>query len=406
LIDIRDDEVIDIWARRSEEAVVAEETRVRYRDIPHNALTKLIAAIKYPVEMRLLPHIVREWHRQGLPITLTDAQRIARLATRHDEVDVVLQMVRPETFGLYYDMEGLREISRGLAKRVASTSQREQGQKQLRPEDMLHMVPELLHCSVGTDANRLLKDPAVLGTQLWGFLARFNNDESFRTIKSVLEMCGLAERVLESLENYSFGLPLRSERPISENRRRDVAFDIKYQVVDFIPVLYALRQFVQIIFAPYKACLKAFQNADMSDIITQQTRTDLRRYLGSRTSIPLSTSPNSGDATATARRERNKLKWISLNRRLGSEIKRKVIKLPELSDWQWSLLKQYTITAPPSGTPAAILKSNSDSLELPLRAQAALGELEKRMQEWEHVLQKEGIPVKSEFKMKVVMYGP
>jgi hypothetical protein len=270
---------------------------------------------------------------------------------------------------------------------------------------MLRLVPELLHCAVGADANRLLKDPAVLGTQLWGFMARFNNDESFRTIKSVLEMCGLADRVSESIEKYNFGPSLRSEKPISENLQRDVAFDIKYQVLDFIPALYALRQFVQIISAPYKACLKAFQNADISDIETQQTITDLRRFLGSRISIPLSTSPNTGNATATARGERYRLKWISLNRRLGSEIKRNGIKLPELSDWQWSLLKQYTAPAPPSKTTAAILQSGSDSLQVPLRAQAALRELETRMQEWEHVLEKEGIPVKSEFKIKVVRYG-
>ena len=120
------DDVIDIWTQREKEKVLAEETRIKYYDIPHNALKNLIRAIKYPIEMRLLPHILREWHRQGFPTTLIDANRIARLATRHNEIDVVFQMIDPEVYGLYYDIEGIREVTRGMAKR-ASMAQGEGG---------------------------------------------------------------------------------------------------------------------------------------------------------------------------------------------------------------------------------------------------------------------------------------
>jgi hypothetical protein len=403
-IGIRHDGVIDIWTQRSEEALVAEKTRVRYFDIAHNALHKLIDAIKHPVEMRLLPHIVREWRRQSLPISLTNAQKIARFATLHDEVDVVLQMIRPEVYGLYYDMKGLREITRGLAKRAALLQHRE-GQKELVPEDMLHWVPELLHCSVGTDANRLLQDPAVLGTLLWGFIARFNNDETFRTSKSVMEMCGMAERVLASLNNKKSGSPLFLDETIPKNRRREFVFTIKYQVLDYIPVLYALRQFVEIILAPYRACLKALQNADMPDKNAQQSIIDLRQCLSSRISIPQSSAQNIGYDAAKRIRDGNKLKWISLNRRLGSEIKRNRVHLPALSSWQWSVLKRFTVPSTSPKTPEGIVRSSSDWLYLPLRTQATLEALEKCMEKWDNILETEGIPTQSEFKIITVKYG-
>jgi hypothetical protein len=403
-IDIRYDGVIDIWTQRSEEALVAENTRVRYFDIPHNALHKLIGAIKHPVEMRLLPHIVREWHRQSLPISLTDAQKIARFATLHDEVDVVLQMIRPEVYGLYYDMEGLREITRGLAKRAASLQHRE-GQKKLVPADMLHWVPELLHCSVGTDANRLLQDPAVLGTLLWSFVARFNNDETFRTSKSVMDMWGMAERVLTSLNCKKSGFSVLLDETVPENGRRELAFTIKYRALDYIPVLYALRQFVEIIFAPYRACLKALQNAEMSDKNAQQLIMDLRQYISSRIPIPQSSAQNIDYDAAKRIRDGNKLKWISLNRRLGSEIKRSRVSLPALTSWQWSVLKQFTVPATSPKATEGIVRSSSDSLYLPLRTQATLAELEKHMEVWDGILQSEGIPTLSDFKFVIVKYG-
>jgi len=118
IVETTGDDVIDVWTQREKEKVLAEETRIKYYDIPHDALKNLIRAIKFPVEMRLLPHIIREWHRQGLPTTLIDANRIARLATRHNEIDVVFQMINPEIYGLYYDIEGIREVTRGMAKRA------------------------------------------------------------------------------------------------------------------------------------------------------------------------------------------------------------------------------------------------------------------------------------------------
>src|SRR5579859_2980488 len=109
-VNVGNEGVIDVWTQKSQEKAEEQENRVVYHDIPHNALKKLIAAIRHPVEVRLLPHIIREWHRQSFPISLGDSQKIARLATKHNEVEVVLQMVQPDVYGLYYDIAGIREV--------------------------------------------------------------------------------------------------------------------------------------------------------------------------------------------------------------------------------------------------------------------------------------------------------
>src|SRR5208282_1332625 len=236
--------------------------RIKYYDIPHNALKNLIRAIKYPIEMRLLPHIIREWHRQGLPTTLIDANRIARLATRHNEIDVVFQMINPEVYGLYYDIEGIREVTRGMAKR-ASMAQGE-GEKKFSPEDILRRVPDLLNCSVGTDSKLILRDPAIMGTQLWGFVTRFNNDQTIRTPLFIAEICELTERVIQGLSDTDLNQTL-SNQSSSNEQHREYAFKVKAQVVDYVPVLYALRQVVEIISSPYRACLSALKSIDKPD---------------------------------------------------------------------------------------------------------------------------------------------
>ena len=393
------DDVIDVWAQRQrEERAASQKVKIQYHDIPHNALKKLIAAIKYPIEMRLLPHIIREWHRQSLPVTLIDANKIARLATRHNETEVVLQMTRPEVYGLYYDMEGIREITRGLAKRAAMVEETEE--KRFDPDDMLHAVPELLNCAVGTDAPKILTDPAVLGTQLWGFVARFNRDPSFRTQKNVFEICGLADRVVLSVRNYDFHSLFPSDISSVEDKRQH-AFALKYQTMDFLPLLYALRQFVDMMSSPYQHCRAVIDNIPDSNREFQQLKHDMAQFLRKRLStleIQANDSPSELEhAPATP-----ELKWLRLNSHLGKDIKKGLVRPETMEDWQWAILKQYTSMASEAETSNTSLPS---SFYLPITAQAALAKVEETLREWKKVVKDEKIPVRSEFKLQIEYYS-
>jgi len=405
-IEIGTGDVIDVWTQKqSEEQQIAQETVIRYHDIPNNTLKKLISAIKYPTEVRLLPHIIREWHRQTFPISIVDAQRIARLATRHDEIDVVLQMNRPEVYGLYYDMQGIREITRGLAKRAATVNQSEE--KRLTPDEMLHSVPALVNFAVGSDANRLLKDPAVLGTQLWGFIARFNRDPSFRNQRNTLEICGLAERVVDSIRDYDFN-SLFSSQDSSSADGRQIAFNMKYQSADFYPVLYALRQFIEIVLSPYRHChvaLEQLENTGESFPGMKQLKQGIAEVLNSRLST---TEAKVHSETETAGVERSsetpQLRWVRLNQRLGTAIREGDFKPKKMEDWQWALLKRHTAAAAEAGKAMPAIVSLPPSFFLPIISQGAVKKLEDALRSWRRTLKMEKIPVKSEFKMDIVQY--
>lgn len=405
VIDVEGGDIIDIWTQRAQEREAAERSQVRYHEISHDSLKDLIRAIKYPVEMRLLPHIIREWHRQGFPITMVDAERIARFATRHNEVDVVLQMIRPEVYGLYYDKVGIREVIRGMAKR-ASFMAAGDDRKQFTPEDMLRRAPEILRCSLGTDSSRMFRDPVVLGTQLWGFVSRFNNDEAFRSKQSLSTMCALTEMVVEAVSEDNLSTPPTGDQAISDERRRQFAFQIKAQVADYTPVLYALRQIIKIFQSPYRACLVAFQGIDMLEESTQKTRNALADFLDSRlqTLYKAPSFPNASHSPGRGRMDPVKLGWARMNHGLGSELRRGAIQLQSLTDWQWSLLTQYTN---PQSSGSGALKTphpNSTSHYLPVYAIGTLKVVERKMAEWRHILNKERISVKSEFNINIQEY--
>jgi hypothetical protein len=399
MVETTDHDVIDIWTQREKEKVLAEETRIKYYDIPHDALKNLIRAIKYPVEIRLLPHIIREWHRQGLPTTLIDASRIARLATRHNEIDVVFQMTNPEVYGLYYDIEGMREVTRGMAKRASMTQG--EGEEKFLPEDILRRLPDLLNCSVGTDSKLVLRDPAIMGTQLWGFVSRFNNDETFRTSLFLAEICALTERVIQCFSDTDLNQTL-SNQSSSNERHREYAFKVKAQVVDYVPVLYALRQVVKIITSPYRACVSAFQNIQNPDGKTKQVHGYLNSFINSRMSTLEMHPEQSSSSTKIDMNATRAGQWVLLNRDLGISIKQGKVHLPNLTDWQWYLLKQHTVPE----TAKSTIETKSKSYYLPIRAGAALEILERQMREWKKILKKDRIPVKSEFDMKVVEHWP
>lgn len=401
-INIGSEEVIDVWTQKSEEIEAEKANRVVYHDIPHNALKKLIAAIRYPTEMRLLPHVIREWHRQTFPISLVDCQKIARLASKHNEVDVVLQMVQPDVYGLYYDIQGIREITRGMAKRAAQVGDTE-GQSEFTPEDMLKRIPELVKCSVAADAKKIVTDPPVLGTQLWGFVARFNNDEGSRTMRSVMEMCGLAERTIENLAASDLGPSISSVTTLSAEDRRQLAFDLKYQLIDYIPLFDSLRQFLDIVCAPYRACLSALEGSNaINEEEAQPVLTDLRRFLQSRLSISGVRDDKPGEVQD--REKANQLKWTKLNENLGELIKLKKLHLAAWPDWESSFLRQNIAIA---GDRGDVANPTSEFIDfcLPLRAQAAVLRVERRLGEWKRILKQEKIPATSQLKIDFRKYG-
>lgn len=412
-INVSGNDVIDVRTQQSEEAEIAEKNKVLYHDIPHKSLTKFIAAIHHPLEMRLLPHIIREWHRQSFPITLANAQKIARLATEHNEVDVILQMTRPDVYGLYYNMHGIREITRAMAKRVSNPKKEngetddlvEKDRKPFKPEDMLHHIPELLNCAVGDDAKLLLNDPAVLGTQLWAFVERFNHDETYRTTKSIVEICGLAAKVSTSLVNNNFGPTIESIETTEGTEQS--TYTIKFETSDHIPVIYALLQFTEIIFAPYHACLAACNRADPSklDQHIQDVKTDVAKFIGSYFSSPStlyqSTDPESTEYQA---RKAQEARWIKLNWRVATELKKGRLHLLNLQDWEWDLLKLFTGPAA-EGPNASIDEAITEMYFAPIRGLAAMKELEQRVGQWRRYLMKKRVRSGSNLRLKVIEYG-
>ena len=388
-------DVIDIWTEREDERSLAEENRLTYYDLPHNSLQKLIRAIHHPVEIRLLPHVIREWHREGLPVSLIDANRIARIATQYNEVDVIFQMLNPRVYGLYYDIGGVREITRGMAKRASKTPNDDR--ENFAPEDMLKRVPQLLKCSVAADAKLIVRDPAVLGTQLWGFLARFNNDETVRTPKFVAEICALAEWAVRRLSVVDLHTSVSEERRLPPEEKLELPFKTKAKVEDYTPVLVALRQFVEIIRSPYRACALAFKGNNSSEESIRRTRAYLKEFLNSELStfnlLWKHSTPSGGS---------NIVKWATLNQGLATALKRGVIHVPNLTNWQWFLLKQYTGPAAKQNTTAM----NSESYCLPLRATAALNSLDEEIAIWKQRLNKRNISVHSDFGMKIESYSP
>jgi hypothetical protein len=93
----------------------------------------------------------------------------------------------------------------------------------------------------------------------------------------------------------------------------------------------------------------------------------------------------------------NKLKWTQLNRILGARIKSKELHLAGLPDWEWDILKQYTIVAADQGD-SAVSALEFAPFYLPLRAQWAALHMLRRLGEWQQLLKLEKISAKSQLR--------
>jgi hypothetical protein len=326
-------DVIDIFGQQEAKRREAEASKIDFHDVSYNMLNNLLNAIKNPIEMRLLPHIVREWHRRGFPITMNDAHKIAELSFKLNQSEVVLQMAQLDVYGICYDFEGIREVVRALALRSSSWA-RPKGQAKVEVEkpfttdDMLRSTPQLLQCAVGVDAKRALDDPVVLGTQFCALTQRFIDEPEFRTPKRALELCEYADWLVVLLE---LGKIVR-ETPNKTKTPWMLAYGVRQHIsttlYDYIPVHHALQQFIDIVMSPWYRCDKAYRPIDMTQ---PDNKSRLRQFVEQNETLK-------GNFDIPSRRN---LFWLINHQFLPKAVREHKIGPPDLHPWQWAILKQY-----------------------------------------------------------------
>jgi hypothetical protein len=333
MVDEPESDVIDIFgqqeAQRQEEEAIKKDF---FFDLSYNMLHNLLNAIVNPIEMRLLPHIIREWHRRGFPIRMNDAHKIAKLSFKLNQPEIVLQMAQLEVYGICYDLEGVREVVRALAlrsgfrPRIKGQAEVEE-QKPFTTNDMLRSTPLLLQCAVGADAKRALDDPVVLGTQFWALTRRFMDEPEYRTPKRALELCDYADWLVVLLEQGNIVM----ENPNQATHPWTVAYGIHQHIsmalYDYIPVYHALQQFVDIAMSPWYRCDKVYRPIDM----TQPDNKSRLRQLLDQNDAPKGKFDGPG---------RRNLFWLVNHQFLTQAIRDRKIAVSDLHPWQWAILKQ------------------------------------------------------------------
>jgi len=364
-----DDTIIDVFAKRDAQKEKVQTGVVHYEAVSKDALNKLIGSIKHPSELWLLPHILREWHRQKFPITLANAKRIAKLATKHNQVDVVLSMLNPQVFGLYFTMNGVLEVIRGMAKR-ASTLELQEGQQDFQPRKMLQYAPVLLSATASADVKRASGSAAVFGTILWGYVVRFRKDSNFRRSTSAADdILALAEETLTRLEDPLFGMPTLDDLRRNLNPE-DAGYNVKYEAYDWLPVMYAFRQLLEILQSPYKRCLETLDKSKASPELISELKK----------AVHLSSWVERGGP--------GKL-WKEFSGMLWEQVVEGKIKPNTfVESGQWEVFKACTNPVRQKGRP------------FPLRAAEGLKLIEKNINVWRTWLDDQGLRVISEFKLR------
>lgn len=395
-----------MWTLQERQAALEEKEYIRYFDIKKNTLGLLIRSIKWPEEMRLLPHVIREWHRRGLPVMQVDAARIARRATEFDEMEVVFQMMQPAVYGLYYDIYSIREITRGMARRASRSPAQEGDKEALTPEEMLNRIPEVLNCSFAKDSRQVLRDPAIVGTQLWAFVWRFNNDEQYRTADFLEATFMLADRFIK-LTLDSEVMATEMPVPVGEKERKDHIYAVKRQLLDYTPSINALRQLLAIIASPYQTILftpsktpTAAQlkrskreseqlnvvKAEFEDIfVNGQVRADSKHL------APIPTPEQVKQPRTLAASP--SMTWAQFNKAVVDALTTGQVRASGLNKWQRAIFQGYTA---PAGTMDLAM------YYLPLRLWHVLHVLEGKALLWSTLLKMNKVPVRSEFDPKIV----
>ena len=328
--DEADPEVIDIFTQKEAQRKEELETgKLDFHDVSYNMLHKLLESIKNPIEMQLLPHIIREWHRRGFPVTMHDAHKIAELSYKLQQPDVVIQMTQLEVYGICYDLEGIREVVRALARK-ASSRRLINAQSQDKPfttDDMLRSAPKVLQCAVGVDAKRALEDPVVLGTQFWALTRRFMEEPEYRTTKRALELCKYAEWLVALLERGSILI----ENSNSSSNPRIVAYGIHQHIglalYDYMPVRFALQQFLDIAISPWFRCDQIYRPIELTE---KDQKSRLRQFLDQAETLKELDGPS-----------RRNLFRVLNHQFIPQAVRDHKIAVSDLKPWQWAILKQY-----------------------------------------------------------------
>jgi hypothetical protein len=449
-----DEEVVDISTHSAvRQALDTEEKVVSANDAHMGAATALLKGIKYPIELRLLPHILREWRRQGLKVTQVNSLRLAHLASSLDDFEILFQLGNTDTFGIYYDLDAIREIVRGMAKRAiqdidesetleqistevtpevsneptsessnestaeSTTESDNELDKQkakdfdvkrysLTPMNFLYTIPRLLQFSAEVTPSDLFKDPFIAGTQLWVFMYRFLNNDKHHTFKGINELTEFAENLVEGMAGMQIGL--RRSRFETD---KDYALALRSNIIGYLPLYSALQRYSEIILMPYRACYSELKSVDVKNSNAIQTKVALEQFLEHQMFIPK--DPHTfkfGEVNRSAAE-----KWFDLNILLRRELRltNGTIKLDGLSNWQGALFRRFV--SPPKDSSSVLLEQKGKLTEgqgqsyqdycLPLYVQVAYGMLEKQMVEWRKIMGKYGQVIPKDWDLQPLNLG-
>jgi hypothetical protein len=434
-MDTAGQDVIDISTHSAARETVEREGRmVRPNDAHMGAMKALLEAIKHPEELRLLPHIVREWRRQGLKMTKVNTLRLVQLASSFDDLETIFYMGNPETFGIYLHLETVREIVRAMARRAiqnldesepakepaeeaaaeantdATTESSDKSSAKLNtkseriastPLKFLQAIPELLSFSMNVTPRDLFKDPFLAGTQLWVFMYRFLSDDKYRNVESVMDLTQFAENLVQGMSGMEIGPPRSSFQT-----DKDYALALRDQVVGYLPLLAALRRYSEIIQATYLACQTAFNSVEAKDSPIARTKMTLDLFLKNG----LFTTDDSEKFMCMEINMSAGNQWSQLNEGLRKELEVTdgTLRLCGLSDWQLALLERFVNGSGPSTQGRAVEPDSTPSVDynehyLPLYIQAAYGILERRMAEWRKIMGRYGQVISKEFDLKPLL---
>jgi hypothetical protein len=264
-----------------------------------------------------------------------------------------------------------------------------------------------LNCSFAKDSRKVLRDPAIVGTQLWGFVWRFNNDDQYRTADFLEATFMLADRFIK-LTLDSEVIATETPMPVGEKERKDHIYAVKRQLIDYAPSINAVRQLLAIIASPYQTIL--FDDTPPKTPTTQLKRVkrefeqlklvkdefnkifvkgDVRADSNHFPPIPTMEQIRPPRALAGA----PSMRWLQFNKAVVDVLRTGQMHASGLNKWQRAIFQGYTAPA-----------RNMDltMYYLPLRLWHVLRILEDKALQWRSLLTMNNVQVRSEFNPKIV----
>ena len=94
-----------------------QATKAKGTKLPDATLTHLLNSFTTPQDIDVLPRVIKAWrfHRQDSgALTLYRSLKIARKCREFGRQDILLQLLNPERYGLWFDLQGARQIMRTM----------------------------------------------------------------------------------------------------------------------------------------------------------------------------------------------------------------------------------------------------------------------------------------------------